>query len=404
MKKWTDKLIKNLGVEDVRKKASFQGRGHKLGGAEDDVSSSSGQQSRGQGKGPTDNSGQVQPPRRREGQQGGVTSSRHQARPSRTEVLIDTSISSIGNVECESAMRHIVGEEKDHGAVCLRTVYKILSNILATPEDEKVRKLRLQNPKIQSCIVDVHGGMELLLGCGFEVVFEPASSDDASPQEEDAGEHGFLVLPKDMEDSTMDILRRVVRAIGIVLGLPQGDQPISSRPANKSSMDASEILVDRNTIIELPTPVDTHVPDWFFEQSSAEIKQIYRENREKMEQSKVLMTRAMREKLHRRNSSARHHSAVLRIRVRAPEGTKIVGDFARGEPVQALFAWVSDCLVDPMLEFDLIMPDRSKLGDARFELKTLTQLGLTESQTLNLAWMGDSVRLMKNTPAFRENL
>jgi hypothetical protein len=44
MKKWTDKLIKNLGVEDVRKKASFQGRGHKLGGAEDDVSSSSGQQ------------------------------------------------------------------------------------------------------------------------------------------------------------------------------------------------------------------------------------------------------------------------------------------------------------------------------------------------------------------------
>lgn len=45
MKKWTDKLIKNLGVEDVRKKASFQGRGHKLGGAED-VSSSSGQQVR----------------------------------------------------------------------------------------------------------------------------------------------------------------------------------------------------------------------------------------------------------------------------------------------------------------------------------------------------------------------
>eukprot|EP00889_Picochlorum_renovo_P000665 jgi/Picre1/27695/NNA_000659.t1 len=201
MKKWTDKLIKNLGVEDVRKKASFQGRGHKLGGAEDDVSSSSEQQSRGQGKGPTDSSGHVQPPRRR--------------RAGRW------------NVECESAMRHIVGEEKDHGAVCLRTVYKILSNILATPEDEKVRKLRLQNPKIQSCIVDVHGGMELLLGCGFEVVFEPSSS-DASPQEEDAGEHGFLVLPKDTEDSTMDILRRVVRAIGIVLGLPQGDQTNSS--------------------------------------------------------------------------------------------------------------------------------------------------------------------------------
>lgn len=300
-------------------------------------------------------------------------------------------------------MRHIVGEEKDHGAACLRTVYKILSNILATPEDEKVRKLRLQNPKIQSCIVDVHGGMELLLGCGFEVVFEP-SSGDASPQE-DAGEHGFLVLPNDTQDTTMDILRRVVRAIGIVLGLPQGDQPsssVSTRPAN--SMNASEILVDRNTIIELPTPVDTHVPDWFFEQSSAEVKQLYRENREKMEQSKVLMTRAMREKLQRRNTSARHHSAVLRIRVRAPEGTKIVGDFGRGEPVQALFAWVSDCLVDPMLEFDLIMPDRSKLGDARFELKTLTQIGLIESQTLNLAWMGDSIHLMKNTPAFRENL
>ena len=296
-------------------------------------------------------------------------------------------------------MRHIVGDEKDNGAACLRTVHTILSNIVAKPEDDKVRTLRLQNPKIQSCIVDVHGGMELLLGCGFEVVFET---------DEDGSEHGYLVLPRmktdeEGSDSSMDVLGRVVKAIGIVLGLPQRDAP--PRPsAAAASLDECDSGVDRNTIMELPTSVDTRVPDWFFAQSSAEIKQLYRENREKLEQSKVLMTRAMREKLHRRHTGGRLHNAILRIRVRAPEGTKIVGDFGRGEPVQALFAWVSDCLVDPMLEFDLIMPDRRKLGDARFELKTLAQLGLAESQTLNLAWIGDSVHQMKNTPAFRENL
>ena len=39
---------------------------------------------------------------------------------------------------------------------------KILSNIVSQPADEKFRKLRLANKRIQETIVDVDGGVELL--------------------------------------------------------------------------------------------------------------------------------------------------------------------------------------------------------------------------------------------------
>ena len=326
-----------------------------------------------------------------------------QLRQSKTEELTQRAIATIGNKECEDALSQMVSSDDREALDSLKTIHKILSNIiLSDPSDTKVRRLRLQNAKIQKYIVDISGAMELLLGCGFEVVFELQEDRDGDPQEE-----GMLVLPDRVGTlQSMDTIKKVLDAISVMLGIPSvtvGEKTERRKDASLSE-DGQVPQVNRNTILELPTHVEADVPEWFFQQSSAEIKQLYVENRSKIEQSKILMTRAMREKLARRNAQDTSSPSIVRIRVRAPEGTKIVGDFHRKEPIQALFAWVSDCLVDPMLEFDLILPDRQKLGNCRFELKTLDNVGLSVSQTLNLAWQGESVAFMKHRPAFREDL
>jgi hypothetical protein len=327
-----------------------------------------------------------------------------QTRQSKTEEMTQRAINSIGNKECENALSQMVSSDDREALDSLKTIHKILSNIvLSSPGDTKVRRLRLQNAKIQKYILDVSGAMELLLGCGFEVVFESQEQGEGEPQEE-----GILVLPEDVGTlKSMDTIKKVLDAISVMLGIPNVavvDKSEKRKEATLSEEEQVPQVKNRNTILELPTHVDTNVPEWFFEQSSAEIKQLYVQNRNKVEQSKILMTRAMREKLARRNAQDTSSTSTVRIRVRAPEGTKIVGDFHRKEPIQALFAWVSDCLVDPMLEFDLILPDRQKLGTSRFELKTLDNVGLSVSQTLNLAWQGESVAFMKHRPAFREEL
>lgn len=308
-----------------------------------------------------------------------------------------TVVGSIQDDGCEEALAEMLaGQSKgDVEVESFRIILKVLTNIVEHESDAKVRRLRMNNAKIEKFVVHAPGAMELLLACGFEVIFE---------QQAEEIEQGVLVLPEDVDASSMDTIRRVVRAIEKLLGV------VSASPVRNEARVIQEKHEDdaimspemRSTILELPTPVDTDVPEWFFEQSSAEIRQLYKQNREKLENSKILMTRAMRERLAQRTEIPT--KATIRIRVRAPEGTKIVGDFRRKEPIQALFAWISDCLVDPMLEFDVILPDRRKLGDARFEQKTLEDVGLTASQTLNLCWQGETISLMKYKTAFRENI
>ena len=299
-----------------------------------------------------------------------------------------TVVESIKDSACEDAMSEMLaGQRKGEVDVeSFRIILKVLSNIIESePGDSKVRRLRMTNPKIQKYIVEAPGAMELLLGCGFEVL----------------SDEGALVLPEDADISS--IVRRVVKAIQRLLGVSSTTTKNAKKEVRAASHEEEVMSPDmRGTILELPTPIDTDVPDWFFEQSSAEIRQLYLEYKEKVEKSRVLMTQAMREKVEKRLESPA--KPTIRIRVRAPEGTKIVGDFKKKEPIQALFAWISDCLVDPMLEFDVILPDRRRVGDMRFEHKTLEEAGLTDSVTLNLSWQGESISAMKHTTAFRENI
>lgn len=335
---------------------------------------------------------------------GGITSTSRQGKDETHPVDFQkTVIASIQDGACEKGMSEmLVGQSTgDVDVESFRIILKILVNILENDSARNVRRLRMNNPRIEKYIVHASGAMELLLGCGFDVVFETVQGGQ---------EEGILVLPDTVDESSMATIRRVVRAIERLLGIPHHKATTvktgAASPTTLEQQQEEEVIMSpemRSTILELPRPVDTDVPEWFFQQSSAEIRQLYKQNKEKIENDKILMTRAMRERLAKRKEIP-NSKPTIRIRVRAPEGTKIVGDFRRKEPIQALFGWISDCLVDPMLEYDVILPDRRKLGDARFACKTLEEVGLTASQTLNLCWQGESAILMKHKPAFRENI
>ena len=74
------------------------------------------------------------------------------------------------------------------GPAAAEVLGRLLANITAAPGEAKFRRLRLSNPRIQSAVVDVSGGVELMLACGFEVVFEEGPAAEASGQAGGAAE------------------------------------------------------------------------------------------------------------------------------------------------------------------------------------------------------------------------
>ena len=63
------------------------------------------------------------------------------------------------------------------------------------------------------------------------------------------------------------------------------------------------------------------------------------------------MTRAMREKLH---TGSKTNYSTGTVRIRLPEGLLLQGIFKGSERVSAIFDWLTDCLADPGICYDLV--------------------------------------------------
>lgn len=82
------------------------------------------------------------------------------------------------------------------GLECCKTLNKLLSNIVANPEEAKYRKINLKNEAIKNRIVSIQGGLAVLKAAGFE--------------EESNGEDRFLVLPQGADlERVSQVLERV---------------------------------------------------------------------------------------------------------------------------------------------------------------------------------------------------
>lgn len=64
---------------------------------------------------------------------------------------------------------------------------KVMSNILEQPEEERFRRLKLSNPKIQKTILEVAGAVEMLALGGFKQTVIPSPIPTTSPLPSPAG-------------------------------------------------------------------------------------------------------------------------------------------------------------------------------------------------------------------------
>jgi hypothetical protein len=279
--------------------------------------------------------------------------------------------------------------EREETQEILTVLRKILCNVIADPGNDKVRSLRLANAKIDRCVVRPKGARELLMGCGFYELNDTA----------DAVAEPCLVMSRDVARDRLSLMRRVVRVIETLLGIQPEPENASNpaaqvtrvTPKTTEPSETVEVPGDgrRNTVLELPSAVeDADLPDEFYQQSLSELRRLYRHNRELLDQSKVLMTKAMRDKL---AGSEKLSKARVRVRVRAPEAIKVVGDFHSYETLHVLFSWVSECLDERIVEFDLVTPppERRSVGDLRFDAKcTIRDVFGAGDVTLNLVING----------------
>jgi len=348
-----------------------------------------------------------------------------------------------------------------HCEASAQILSRLLKNIVTNPSEEKYRKIRLNNPKIQSAIVDTHGGVELILACGFIIVFE--TNEDAQKQVESGieslniageaeqkenggkgekqGEEGFAILP---EDADLEPLQAAVALLqqkwpSALTSQQKMPPPPSPQTAVAAAAAAAPILkerewaapCDRKTQVILPASVDTDVPSWFFERTGNDLKASFLAAIRKREQSQILMTKALREKMAKVGATGPIPTTAT-VKVRLPEGISVQGEFSAGEPVAVVFSWVADCLCDPLQTFDLMLPDRrvlefntkansngvgsggsaAKAGSAAAVFSkraaerpsSIKEAGLMPSVTVNLRWTGPSAVEMKGVPALRREL
>ncbi|DBB14421.1 TPA: hypothetical protein ACH3X3_004718 [Trebouxia sp. C0006] len=151
----------------------------------------------------------------------------------------------------------------------------------------------------------------------------------------------------------------------------------------------------RKTQVLLPSETDAQVPEWVFQQSPAELKQAFMTAKKRREMDSMLMTRAYREKLAGGKTQKGAYIYAV-IRVRLPEGLLLQGEFNAREPVTAVFEWVSDCLRDPSLTYELILPTRRPLVTS---MGRVSEADLLPSALLNLRF--DSPQQM---PSLRNTL
>lgn len=452
MGNWKDKLKKTLNLQGSTSSGSsifggntkaFSGQAHRLGsGSETKAAASSQSTDVGKSTGtarvsevPVQSSSSLResgsamhkPPLKADGRDSHVRSTKCEDKPlekkNAQNALISASVPAEvprdANIrdapeELKLAVSQILACEEMHQVNdTVNTLYRLVTNIMKDTESEKYRRIRLGNPKIQKTIVSMPGGMEFLFACGFDIITEDSagvSTDNKIPNENSSDvasdqPTSFAVLPPTAEISRLEAAARLLEPLTSVERVPT--------VGSKNPVEEFASPIERETKIILPKSVDSEdLPDWFFERTGAELKHAFLSALRRREENKVFMSQAMREKMQKKNKTAEtpKEPEYAIVKVRLPEGLSIQGHFSPREPMPAVFSWVASCLRDPMLTYDLILPDRSVLSrtietkSQRKSHQSIKQAGFLPSITLLLHWTGHAIQVMKEMPALREEL
>ncbi|XP_066839859.1 UBX domain-containing protein 6 isoform X3 [Anser cygnoides] len=248
---------------------------------------------------------------------------------------------------------HTFNKDWEKVRLGVETMAKYLDNIYLHPEEEKYRKIKLQNKVFQeriSCLEGVHSFFQAV---GFETRTLPVPGQETTEE--------YYVLKEEMLTRLEDLK-------------DYKEQLLSSEPVRPQ--------LDRQLCVFKPSPEAARfeLPDDFFNLTAEEIKREQRLRTEAVEKASMLRTRAMREKEEQREM--RKYNYTL-LRVRFPDGYILQGTFYAREPVSVLYSFVREALRDDWLPFELLGPGGLKVTD---ENLAFNECGLVPSALLTLAW------------------
>ncbi|NXE97723.1 UBXN6 protein, partial [Menura novaehollandiae] len=254
---------------------------------------------------------------------------------------------------------HTFNKDREKVRVGVETVAKYLDNIYLHPEEEKYRKIKLQNKVFQERISCLEGTHRFFQAVGFETKTLPVPGQGKN-QGVDTTEE-YYVLKEEML-SRLEELKDCK------------EQLLSSEPVRARLHRQLTLFQPSAAAARFELPHD------FFSLTAEELRREQRLRTEAVEKASMLRTRAMREKEEQREM--RKYNYTL-LRVRFPDGYILQGTFYARESVSVLYNFVREALRDDWLPFELLGPGGLKLTD---ENLAFNECGLVPSALLSLAW------------------
>ncbi|NXJ02045.1 UBXN6 protein, partial [Psophia crepitans] len=248
---------------------------------------------------------------------------------------------------------HTFNKDQEKLRVGMETVAKYLDNIYLHPEEEKYRKIKLQNKVFQERVSCLEGIQNFFQAIGFETKTLPVPGHETTEE--------YYVLQEEMLTKLEDLK-------------DYKEQLLNSKPVRAQ--------LDRQLCVFKPSPEAARfeLPNDFYNLTAEEIKREQRLRTEAVEKASMLRTKAMREKEEQREMRKYNYTLV---RVRFPDGYILQGTFYARESVSALYNLVREALRDDWLPFELLGPGGLKLMD---ENLAFNECGLVPSALLTLAW------------------
>ncbi|XP_074164375.1 UBX domain-containing protein 6 isoform X1 [Sminthopsis crassicaudata] len=248
---------------------------------------------------------------------------------------------------------HTFNRDREKVKLGVDTIAKYLDNIHLHPEEEKYRKIKLQNKVFQERINCLEGANEFFEAIGFEKMTLPIPEQDTSED--------YYVLSKE--------------ALAQVEKLEQ----------HKVTLQTSEPVraqLNRQRRVFKPSPLAAQfdLPGDFFNLTAEELKREQKQRADAVERLSVLRTKAMREKEEQREM--RKYTYTL-LRVRFPDGHILQGTFYARERLSTLYTFVREALQDDWLPFELLPAGGHKLLD---ENLAFNECGLVPSALLTFTW------------------
>ncbi|VDM16103.1 unnamed protein product [Hydatigera taeniaeformis] len=253
----------------------------------------------------------------------------------------------------------------------------IIRNLIENPEKENFRRLRLGNKSIAD-LLELKFAIKFFETCGF------VQREQAITPEEDARTEKYLVFPAPPTEEQLHHLKSMLNL------LESGELIVP-----KVNRDTTVIKVTESKFRDL---AKEELPAEFFLVSPDDLRR-WNDELQRMEEEKVLLTKAMRERLKSRDRRLYRYTL---IRVRLPHDDIVLqGTFLSTETVNDVRLWISSCLADQHLEYSLWAPPGqissitggggNRPATARVLLDTyepttsLVDLGLAPSAILTLA-------------------